>query len=87
MKKDDYIEYINFIYGVVRSMIDIIGTDIEGRINDFKTSYIKRIKPNDSPEYQYRIGGYIAERLTNVFINKKFTKIKEYKTIITERKY
>ena len=54
--------------------------------NELKTIK-KNIYPNSEIDYQYRIGGYLAERLTNVFIIKKFRKIKAYKVELTEKKY
>jgi hypothetical protein len=38
-------------------------------------------------EYQYRIGGCLADRLTTVFIYGNFKHIKPYDVIITENKY
>lgn len=67
--------------------LDIVGTDIKKRIEDNKEKYLKDFSPNNTVEYQYRIGGYLAERLTNVFILKKFERVKSYKMIITEQKY
>ena len=67
--------------------LDIIGTDIKKRIEDNKEKYLKDFSPNNTVEYQYRIGGYLAERLTNVFVEKHFKKIKTYGVKITEFKY
>lgn len=87
MKKEDFIEYINFICGVLESYVNRVGTDIEGRILSNKDKYLeKRLKNNNTVEYQYRIGGYLAERLTNVFMHKRFNIARTYKVIITENK-
>ena len=87
MKKDDFIRYINFVKGVLDEYVKIVGTDIMKRIEDNKDKYLKNFSPNDNVDYQYRIGGYLAERLTNVFILTNFNKIKTYPVIITEDKY
>lgn len=87
MKKADFIEYINFIKKIMYEYLDIVGTDIKKRIEDNKEKYLKDFSPNNTVEYQYRIGGYLSERLTNVFIFKKFERVKAYKMIITEQKY
>ena len=87
MKKADFIEYINFIKKIMYEYLDIIGTDIKKRIEDNKEKYLKDFSPNNTVEYQYRIGGYLAERLTNVFVEKHFKKIKTYGIKITEFKY
>jgi hypothetical protein len=87
MKKEDFKEYIKFVTEILNEYIKIVGTDINKRIYDNIEKYVKRFKPNNSVEYQYRIGGYLAERLTNVFLMSKFTKMKTYPVIITENKY
>ena len=87
MKRDDFKEYINFIRVVLDEYVKIVGGDIDRRIANNKDRYLKEFRPNNSFDYQYRIGGYLAERLTNVFIMKKFKKIKAYNVKITEDKY
>ena len=87
MKREDFKEYIDFIFSILDEYLKIVGTDINKRIYDNYEKYIKRFYPNDTVEYQYRIGGYIAERLTNLFMMTKFKKIKTYPVIVTEDKY
>ena len=87
MKREDFLEYINFIKSVLDEYLKIVGTDIVKRIEDNKEKYLKDFYPNNTIEYQYRIGGYLAERLTTVFILAKFKKVTTYKVIITEEKY
>ena len=87
MKREDFKEYISFIRTVLDEYVKIVGTDIERRIANNKDKYLKNFRPNNSFDYQYRIGGYLAERLTNVFIMKKFKKLKAYNVKITEDKY
>lgn len=87
MKSEDFKEYCEFIFGVIGEYLNIVGTDIKGRIENNKEKYLKDFSPNNTVEYQYRIGGYIIERLTNAFMIKHFKKIKWYKVLITENKY
>lgn len=87
MKKDDFKKYIEFIFGVLDEYIKIVGTDINKRIEDNKDKYIKDFYPNNTVEYQYRIGGYAGERLSNVFFMNNFKLMKTYPVIITEDKY
>ena len=87
MKREDFKEYIDFIFSILDEYLKIVGTDINKRIYDNYEKYIKRFYPNNSVEYQYRIGGYAAERLTNLFMMHKFKKIKTYPVIVTEDKY
>ena len=87
MKREDFLEYINFICSVLDEYVKIVGTDIVKRIEDNKEKYLKNFYPNDTIEYQYRIGGYLAERLTTVFAFTKFKKIATCGITITEQKY
>lgn len=87
MKSEDFKEYIKFVFDVLDEYINIIGTNVIKRIGNNVEKYLKKEKPNDTIEYQYRIGGYIAERLTNLFIMSHFKKLKIYPVIITENKY
>lgn len=87
MKKEDFKEYIDFIFSILNEYLKIVGTDIKNRIENNKEKYLKPYYPNNTEEYQYRIGGYLAERLTNVFIMTHFKKMKVYPVIVTEDKY
>lgn len=87
MKGEDFKEYIDFIFSILDEYLKIVGTDINKRIESNKDKYLKKFYPNNTVEYQYRIGGYIAERLTNLFMMHKFKKIKTYPVILTEEKY
>ena len=87
MKREDFLRYIAFIKGVLDEYLRIVGTDIYKRIEDNKDKYLKDFSPNDKVEYQYRIGGYLAERLTGVFILKNFKRARCYEIKLTEKKY
>ena len=87
MKMDDFLRYIKFMRDVLDEYVNIVGTDIYKRIEDNKDKYIKDFYPNNTVDYQYRIGGYLAERLTNVFILKNFTKVSFCGVKIIEDKY
>ena len=87
MKSEDFKEYIKFVFDVLDEYLKIVGTDINKRIYDNYEKYIKDVYPNNTVDYQYRIGGYIGERLTNVFLMSHFKKMKTYPIIITEDKY
>lgn len=87
MRKEMFIKYITFITEVLNEYIKIIGTDIDERINSNKEKYLKSSYPNSTIDYQYRIGGYLAERLTNIFVNRNCNRIKTYSILITDKKY
>lgn len=87
MKSEDFKEYIKFIFDILDEYINIVGTNIVKRIGNNVEKYLKTNHPNNTIDYQYRIGGYIGERLTNLFILTRFKKLKTYPVIITEDKY
>ena len=87
MRTADFQEYIKFIMDILDEYLKIVGTDINKRIYDNIEKYVKKYPPNNTVEYQYRIGGYLGERLTNLFLLTHFKKIKTYPVIITENKY
>ena len=90
MKREDFLEYARFIKGVLDEYLNVVGMDIAKRIDENKEKYLKHIKAypqNGEAWYQFRIGGYLAERLTNVFIFKKFKKLKWYAINMTDGKY
>lgn len=87
MKSDEFKEYIRFIKNILDKYVKIVGTDIYQRIENNKEKYLKDFSPNNTVEYQYRIGGYLGERLTNLWIIHNHKKIKAYLVKITENKY
>jgi len=87
MKSEDFKEYIKFVFDVLDEYLKIVGTDIRKRIEDNKEKYLKKTYPNNTVDYQYRIGGYISERLTNLFIMTHFKRLRTYPIIVTENKY
>ena len=87
MKREDFKEYINFIFSILDEYLKIVGTDINKRIYDNYEKYVKDFYPNNTVEYQYRIGGYLSERITNLFMMYKFKKLKTCPVIVTEDKY
>ncbi len=87
MKKENFLDYIKFMKDILDGYLDVVGTDIWQRIGDNKKKYLKDFYPNSTIEYQYRIGGFLGERLTNAFIKKRFRKVITYDIKITEEKY
>ena len=74
MRKEDFIEYVDFVWDVLEEYLKVVGNDIDKRIEDNKNEYIKDFYPSDKIEYQKRIGKHLTERLTNIFIMYKFKK-------------
>jgi hypothetical protein len=87
MKSEDFKEYISLVIGIIDEYLNIVGVDILKRIENNKDKYIKSVPPNDTSVYQYRIGGYLGERLTNMFILSRYKKIRTYPVVVTEKIY
>jgi hypothetical protein len=87
MKSEDFKEYINFVMDILNEYLKVVGININKRIYNNYEKYLKSFYPNSTPEYQYRIGGYLAERITNLFLLTHFKKMKTFPVILTEEKY
>ena len=87
MKSEDFKEYIKFVMDILNEYLKVVGININKRIYNNYEKYLKSFYPNSTPEYQYRIGGYLAERITNLFLLTHFKKIKTFPVILTEEKY
>ena len=87
MRTEDFREYCDFVFPVLQEYLNRVGTDIKARVENNKEKYFKKFYPNDQLDYQMRIGAFLAERLTGVFICKKFKKLKTVGMKITEDKY
>ena len=87
MKKKDFKKYVNFLKEVMKEFFWVYGIEPKQKVLDNKEKYLKDFYPSNDIDYQSRTFSYLMERLTNVFIIKHFSKIKTYKTILTEDKY
>ena len=78
MRKADFEAYCEFVFGVLDKFIEVIGTDIEKHISDNIANYTTS---NKDIKYQSMIGGFLGERLLNVFVNKRFKNVRYYKPV------
>jgi hypothetical protein len=77
MHNSKFREYIDFLFNIFDGYFKITGTDIRKRINGNSEKYLR----SNNFDYQYRIGGFLAERLTGVFLIHNFKKINEFNYI------
>ena len=87
MKKEDFLEFVEFIKNVLIEYLNKIDNDIDKRIFDNLDKYLKPFYPQNLIKYQKRLLSYIIERLTNIYLLKNFNNIYTYDLIMTEDKY
>ena len=79
MKKQDFIEYCEWLFNILFTFDKrhniYCYDDVIRYVNDHEDLYRK---PMYDLKYQYRLNGFIGERLFNVWINYKHKKIKDY---------
>lgn len=85
------IDIVNLFFGVLNEFLIRKGftsmKDIFNYVEDNKSLYLKKSYPNNEVWYQSRIGGFLAERLLNIFVMKNFERVKSIGIVITEDKY
>ena len=76
MKKDDFIEYGNFVFGVLFEFDRRNNLNSDEDIKKYiEKNFINKTKFDNivnSINYQRRLEGFLLERLTNIFYNFKF---------------
>ena len=82
MRTDDFYQYIEFIRGVMEEYIKRIGGDFDKYFKENLNTFDNGV---GDANYQYRLGGFLAERLTNVFVSKNFRQVQVYGIVMTEQ--
>lgn len=91
MKRKDFLKYCEFVFNVIDGYLDKLNVkyleDVEKCVRNDWSNYYKPFYPNNTLWYQMRIGGFLAERLLNIFVKYNFKNPKHFPLIITEKKY
>lgn len=71
MKKEDFIAYCDFVFPILDEYVKKMGyknmDDVNAHIKEKKEYYLKKLAPNNNINYQNRYGGFLLERLSNIF--------------------
>ena len=81
MKKEDFIKWGDFVYGVMYEVDKKNNFTTDADVRNLITKEINKCEGTKDINYQSRIGGYVLERLSNVFYDKHFQKRKEIKVL------
>lgn len=74
MKSKDFKAYVKWMYSILDEFCKRRG-DMKKYIHEHYSDYEKPFREiKDMEKYQYRVGGYVAERLTNIYFLKNFHK-------------
>lgn len=92
MKKELFFEYCEFVFGVLFEYLKMnkLETieDVKKMVKNNSHKYLKKFYPNNTIEYQSRLGGFFAERIFNVWLKiKSNLNIQTYELITSENKY
>ena len=81
LRREDFFDIVNIVFDILDKYLSIVGLDIKGRIASNPKAYHIGETNMLTPPYQYRIGGFLAERITNAWLLYRFHNIKHYDVI------
>ena len=85
VRREDFCELVAVLFDILDRYIEIVGTDIEGRIAAQPQNYHIGMNRVSTVQYQRRIGGFIGERIVNALLRQRFKHIKHYDKLITQK--
>ena len=81
LRREDFLDIVNMEFDILDKYLSIVGLDIKGRIASNPKAYHIGETKMLTPQYQYRIGGFLAERITNAWLLYRFHNIKHFDVI------
>lgn len=84
VERDTFLDMMRIVWAVLDAYLAEAG-DIVERIKSHPEWYLRRPGRGGTLEHQYRIGGYLGERLVSAFLMWRFPSPKTYKMIVTEK--
>lgn len=86
MPSDKFREMMKLISDLLKRWVKKVGKDIEGRIAADPQKYHVGEDPVWTPEYQYRIGGELGERIISAWIDWQFPDAEQVPVTITSER-
>lgn len=84
VRRERFVNMMRMVWQVLDAYLAAAG-DITERINSHPDWYLRRPGRGGTFAHQYRIGGYLGERLISAYIMDLFPDAKTYKMIVTEK--
>lgn len=82
MSSSDAREMINTVWSILDYFLEEVGLDIDKRIRDKAAQYM-HLPDSAVHEYQYRMGGHLAERIISAWIDWKFPDALQFDMVVT----
>jgi hypothetical protein len=85
VRREDFRWMIQTVFDILDKYLETVGMDIEGRIESNPREYHIGRPRTGVVAYQYRIGGFLGERIINALLRFRFQHIKHYDKVITQQ--
>ena len=86
MPTDDFKRMMKLVSDLLKAWVNTVGTDIEVRIAADPKKYHVGESPVWNPDYQYRIGGELGERIISAWIDWQFPQAEQVSVNITSER-
>ena len=83
LRRQDFREVVAQVFDILDRYLQVAGMDIEARISANPGDYHIGMNAVSTPQYQYRIGGFLGERIINAILRHRFHRIMHYKKVLT----
>lgn len=84
MRREDFRRLMRTVFEILDRYLEVVGTDIEGRVAARREDYHVGCNKTSTAEYQYRIGGFLGERIVNALIRNRFRRRMHFDRVITQ---
>ena len=84
LRRDDFRWVVDMVFGILHDYVQAVGTDVNGRIYSHPSDYHLRSAMDAGRALaQYRVGGFLGERIVNALLRFRFSRVKTYDMVVT----